>query len=74
MSKITAFYAPWCGSCHTVIPKVRAYAKRNGIAFEKIDVDKCTTDQCNRVDYVPHIMMDGHPISDAQLEKIINGR
>ena len=74
MSKtITAFYAPWCGSCHTVIPKVEAYDKRNGISFEKVDVDQCDTQQCNNVDYVPHIMVDGRPMSDAQLEKILDG-
>jgi len=72
MPKITAFYAPWCGSCHVVIPKVEAYARRNGISFEKIDVDKCHTETCNSVDFVPHILVDGHPISDAYLEKMID--
>ena len=71
-NKITAFYAPWCGSCHVVIPKVEAYARRNGMSFEKVDVDKCTTEQCDAVGYVPHIMIDGRPMSDAQLEKILD--
>ena len=73
MSKITAFYAPWCGNCHTILPKVEAYARRNGIAFEKINVEKCSTDQCNSVDAVPHILVDGRPMSDAQLGRIIDG-
>ena len=73
MSKITAYFAPWCGNCHTIIPKVKAYAKRNGIAFEKVNVDKCTTEVCESIGYVPHILMDGQPISDVQLERIVNG-
>ena len=73
MSKITAFYAPWCGSCHVVIPKVEAYARRHGISFEKVDVDGCNTEQCNSVDYVPTILVDGRPMSDSMLERIIDG-
>ena len=73
MPKITAFYAPWCGNCEAILPKVKAYAKRNGMAFEKIDVDRCGTDQCDSIEYVPSILVDGRPMSDALLEKIIDG-
>ena len=71
MSKITAFYAPWCDNCHTILPKVEAYARRNGMSFEKIDVDKCNTEQCNTVDFVPHVLVDGRPMSDSMLERIL---
>ena len=71
MSKITVYFAEWCGSCKAITPKIKAYARRNGIAFEKIDVDKCTTKTCNSVDYIPHILMDGQLVSDRQLEKMI---
>jgi len=73
MPKITAFYADWCGNCHTIIPKLRAYAKRNGYKFEKINVDKCHTEACESVDYVPHVMVDGRPMSDAELGRIVDG-
>ena len=73
MSKITAFHAPWCGPCHDLLPKVKAYAHRNGIAYEEINVDHCDTEQCNAIEYVPSIIIDGHPMSDNLLEKIING-
>ena len=73
MTKIVAFYAPWCDSCHTIIPKVEAYARRKGIAFEKINVDKCTTERCEAVGYVPQIMVDGRPMSDSMLERILDG-
>ena len=73
MTKITAFYAPWCGTCHTILPKVEAYARRNGMMFEKVNVEQCKTDTCESVDFVPHILVDGRPMSDAQLERIIDG-
>ncbi len=70
---ITAFYAPWCGNCHVILPKVEAYARRKGYKFEKINLDKCKTETCDSVDYVPQILLDGRPMSDAQLERIIDG-
>lgn len=71
MAKLTAFYADWCDSCHTILPKLKAYARRNGMSFEKIDIDKCSTETCDSVDYIPHILVDGQPVSDKKLEQMI---
>jgi len=71
-SKITAFYAPWCGPCHDLLPKVKDYARRNGISYEEINVDKCDTEQCNVIEYVPSILVDGKPMSDSMLESILD--
>jgi thiol-disulfide isomerase/thioredoxin len=69
--KITAFYADWCGSCETILPKLEAYARRNGMMFEKVNVDHCTTDKCESIDAVPHVLVDGQPVSDRHLEQMI---
>ena len=70
---ITAFYAPWCGNCRIVIPKLRAYARRKGYRFEKINVENCKTETCESIGYVPHVLMNGRPMSDKQLERILDG-
>ena len=70
--KITAFYADWCGSCKAVLPKLEAYARREGIMFEKVNLDHCKTDKCESIEAVPHVMLDGRVMSDKQLERIID--
>lgn len=71
MSKITIYVSDWCGNCKVIAPKIAEYARRNGLDFEKINVEACNTEKCKSIEYIPHVLIDGRIVSDKKLDQMI---
>ena len=73
MSVIRYYSTNWCGYCKTEYPKVEKIAARLGYKVEKINVDQCPVSlkrQCDRIDAVPMVEINGKVMSVSELEKL----
>lgn len=74
MAKLTVYYSNHCEGCKQLLPKLSQAAKRRGLKLEKVDVEKCGSKECEKLSYVPAVYRDGKPLSDRELEGLLNGR
>lgn len=78
MIKITEISGDSCASCHALLPQLNAIAARNGIGFERIDIETSPeVIQKYSVDRIPTIILsDGDKVigkcSGYQPEEILS--
>ena len=68
---LKVFTAKWCGACKVELPKIRAAASKLGYSVQQIDISECAPRdkaKCQRIEFVPHIELNGREISVSQLE------
>jgi len=73
MSIIRFYSTDWCGYCKSEYPKVEKIAARLGYKVEKINVEQCPVNlkrQCDRIDAVPMVEINGKVMSVSELEKL----
>lgn len=64
-------FHPSCPSCERLLPAFRKAAKDKGITFKKVDIRKCTLEECRKAELVPTILIDGKRLSQVEMERII---
>lgn len=71
MAKLTVYYSNHCEGCKTLLPRLSEAAKKRGLKLEKINIEDCSSPDCNRVEFVPAVYRDGKELSDRELEGLL---
>ena len=73
-SPITVYAHHGCGGCRELLPIIKRLAKKKKIPVKVIDIEKCKTEKCNKLGYVPYIEFNHREIKTSQELAQILGR
>jgi thiol-disulfide isomerase/thioredoxin len=69
----TIYFAKWCGTCKTVVPKLTTVAMNAGLGVRLVDVEDPTARElCSHVRWVPYIEHNGSEISIKEFLQLIS--
>ena len=54
-----------------MVPKIKRNAKARGDTVKTIDIDKCHSEECEKVGYTPTVLRDGKELSESELERYL---
>lgn len=75
--KLLVFTTAWCGACLSEMPRIKQAANKLGLTVQEVNVDRCSVQHkeiCERIDFVPTVMLDGREITVSQLEGMAANR
>jgi len=68
MAKLTVYKSEACGACKRIVPIIRRNARARGDKVTVKDIDKCSSQECERIAYTPTVLRDGKELRDSELE------
>ena len=71
MARLVVYKSDSCEPCRQMVPLIKRNAKARGDKVKIIDLEKCSTKECQAVNYTPTILRDGKELSGAELEKYL---
>jgi len=77
MTAIMVYMTSWCAACKSELPKIRESANKLGYSVSVVNIEKCPVNlkpKCESVDFVPHVELNGKPISVDQLRNMASKR
>lgn len=77
VDRLVIYKASWCGHCKEQVPKAQEIANRLGMQTEIIDIDQCPTTHtadCAKIEFVPHMVLNGSEVQLENLEARLKGR
>jgi hypothetical protein len=57
-----------------MVPIIKRNAKARGDTVKTVDIDKCSSEECQAINYTPTILRDGRELSGAELEGYLRKR
>ena len=69
---VTFYYHEDCEGCKDLRPLVKRAAEMKGYKFKQINVEKCSTDFCEKMQYVPTIVLNDKKLNMKQVEKFLS--
>ena len=74
---LRVYTTQWCGACKSELPRIRESAHKLGYSVSVVDVERCPVslkERCEKVEWVPHVELDGKEISVNQLEQMASNK
>lgn len=73
MARLIVYKSDLCFHCKQLVPVIKRNAKARGDKVTVRDIDKCHTDECNSVNFIPTLVRDGKELSEAQVKPYLKG-
>jgi len=71
MAKLTIYKSDSCEACKQMVPIIKKNAKIRGDKVKVVDIDKCSSKECEAIEYTPTVLKDGKPVSGAELKRLL---
>lgn len=71
MAKLVVYASKQCDPCRQMVPVIKRNARARGDKVIVKDIDKCTSKECEKVNYTPTVLRDGKELSGAELERYL---
>lgn len=68
MARLTVYKSDSCGACKKLVPVIKRNAKARGDKVKIVDVDKCSSKECEKIAWTPALYIDSKELSGAELE------
>jgi thiol-disulfide isomerase/thioredoxin len=75
--KLIIYKASWCHFCAEQVPKAQEIANKLGMQVETIDIEACPVthkSDCDRIDFVPTMKLNGLDVTLESLEQRLSKR
>ena len=69
--KLTFYYHNDCDACLELKPRFKEVAKLKGWTFKQVNVEKCKTNICDRMEYVPTVYVGRKKLTIDGMEKLL---
>ena len=72
VKKITLYYHDMCDGCEEAKPLFKELAKEKGWDYEEKNIEHCSDDRCEEIEFVPAIYIDDRKLSIEEMSKILD--
>ncbi|GAG82592.1 unnamed protein product [marine sediment metagenome] len=66
------YWDPDCAGCEELKPAFKEVAKLKGWKYKEINVERCKTKTCDKLEYVPTVYVGRKKLDFNEMEKLLN--
>lgn len=71
LAKLVIYKSDQCLPCKKLVPVIKRNAKARGDKVKVIDLEKCSSKECEKVAFTPTVLRDGKQLSDKEMEALL---